>query len=161
MSTLNSSRTGQGIVHLSRTFFKNYALLRRGSPDTILRCNVSNKVRAHDKANMDYSWWMCHVEFLQHYQKEHGRLQINQRVSAQCYARQHPCCTPYRVENIHANSIQKWSDQKEHAMVLEWRSYDDVLQESIWESSHLPAAVDQGLPRSIRSQNAGYRIHLH
>ncbi|KAK4516414.1 uncharacterized protein ATC70_011386 [Mucor velutinosus] len=43
MSTLNSSRTGQGVVHLSRSFFKNYALLRRGSPDTILRCNVSNK----------------------------------------------------------------------------------------------------------------------
>ncbi|KAL9540270.1 hypothetical protein MBANPS3_009780, partial [Mucor bainieri] len=43
MSTLNSSRTGQGVVHLSRNFFKNYALLRRGSPDTILRCNVSNK----------------------------------------------------------------------------------------------------------------------
>ncbi|CAO0795449.1 unnamed protein product [Mucor circinelloides] len=43
MSTLNSSRTGQGVVHLSRDFFKNYALFRRGSPDTILRCNVSNK----------------------------------------------------------------------------------------------------------------------
>ncbi|KAI8642532.1 Rad9-domain-containing protein [Parasitella parasitica] len=43
MSTLNSSRTGQGVVHLSRDFFKDYILLRRGSPDTVLRCNVLNK----------------------------------------------------------------------------------------------------------------------
>ncbi|KAI9476502.1 MAG: Rad9/Ddc1 [Benjaminiella poitrasii] len=43
MSTINSSRTAQAVAHVSRDFFKDYVLLRRGSPETILRCTVSNK----------------------------------------------------------------------------------------------------------------------
>ncbi|KAI7901145.1 Rad9/Ddc1 [Cokeromyces recurvatus] len=43
MSTINSSRTAQAVAHISRDFFKDYALLRRGSTETILRCTVSNK----------------------------------------------------------------------------------------------------------------------
>lgn len=74
---------------------------------------------------------MRHVELLQHHQKEHGRLQVNQRVSAQCYSRQHPCYTSCRVEDLHEDSIQKRSDQEEHTLVLEWGSRCDVLQKSI------------------------------
>lgn len=68
MSTLNSSRTGQGVVHLSRDFFRNYALLRRGSPDTILRCNVSNKVKHVLTSNQSkLQLTRLNIELLQHH----------------------------------------------------------------------------------------------
>ncbi|KAG2237897.1 hypothetical protein INT48_002202 [Thamnidium elegans] len=43
LSTFNHSRTAQALVRLSPHFFKDYKLLRRGSPETSIQCTIPNK----------------------------------------------------------------------------------------------------------------------
>ncbi|GAA5816279.1 hypothetical protein MFLAVUS_009805 [Mucor flavus] len=43
LSTFNHSRTAQALVRLSPFFFKDYKLLRRGSPETSMQCTIPNK----------------------------------------------------------------------------------------------------------------------